>query len=107
MVELRPARSRADLRTEPVLRSSASETASTRARREKEVGFSGIRIGRKPGTGGRRFHFSAGCRVPHFSRSLREVGLLTYSSRQAQARAHVHPLTAVEIGGALGEGWRV
>jgi hypothetical protein len=48
-----------------------------------------------------------GAWVPHFSRSLREVGPLTYSSRQAQARAHVHPLTGVEIGGALGEGWRV
>src|SRR5580692_8620176 len=48
-----------------------------------------------------------GAWVPHFSRSLREVGPLTYSSRQAQARAHVHPLTGVEIGGALGEGRRV
>src|SRR5579863_3914964 len=51
MGELRPSRSRADLRSEPILRSSASETSSTGTRWEEEVGFSGIRIGGKPGTG--------------------------------------------------------
>src|SRR5579862_2464149 len=45
MAELRPARSRADLRPEPILRSSASETSSPGTRWKEEVGFSGIRIG--------------------------------------------------------------
>src|SRR5579863_3799759 len=45
MEELRPARSRVDLRSEPVLGRSASETSSTGTQREGEVGFSGISIG--------------------------------------------------------------
>src|ERR1700733_15787143 len=52
MAELRPSGSRGYLRSEPILRSSASEPSSTGTRWEEEVGFSGIRIGGKPGTGG-------------------------------------------------------
>ena len=45
MGELRPSRSRVDLRSEPVLGRSASETSSTGTRREEEGSFRSIRIG--------------------------------------------------------------
>src|ERR1700744_6002981 len=45
MEELRPPGSRVDLRSEPVLGRSASETSSTGTRSEEEVGFSAIGSG--------------------------------------------------------------